>query len=130
MDKKTAVLAAEQAWLDAHLRMDLSLLESLMHRDYFRIQPDGGVWDKTRTLASYQSGQREWTAAHVDELDVRIYGSTAVVIGRWQARGVNHGEAFDYAARYVSVWVLDDGRWQMVSDQSTEISGLGASVIG
>lgn len=121
MNDKTAILAAEQAWLDAHLRMDIPRIESLMHRDYFRVQPDGSLWDKARTLASYQSGQREWFDARVDQLDVRIYGNTAVVVGRWQARGVNHGEHFDYAARYVSVWVLEDGTWQMVSDQSTEI---------
>ena len=62
-----------------------------------------------------------WGEARSDELQVRVYGETAVVIGRWEARGVNAGYAFDYVARYVSVWAWRDSRWQMVSDQSTEI---------
>ena len=49
----------------------------------------------------------------------------AVVFGRWRGRGVNGGQRFGYAARYVSVWVTRDGGWQMVSDQSTEIPPAG-----
>lgn len=123
MDFRSEVIRAEQAWLQAHLEMDLVHLETLMHPDYTRIQPDGAVWDKTRTLASYQGGKRHWSEASIDQLDVRIYEQTAVVTGRWQAKGINTGVAFDYAARYTSVWVLEGDRWQMVSDQSTEIAG-------
>ncbi len=57
-----------------------------------------------------------------DEHEVRIYGNTAVVVGRWQARGTNAGRIFDYSARYVAVWVKLDGEWRMVSDQSTRIT--------
>ena len=107
--------------MQAHLEMDLAQLEVLMHPDYTRIQPDGAVWDKARTLASYEGGKRHWSEVSIDQLDVRLYGQTAVVTGRWQARGINTGEAFDYAARYTSVWVLEGGQWRMVSDQSTDI---------
>ena len=60
--------------------------------------------------------------AHSDEHDVCVYGNAAVVVGRWRARGVNAGEPFDYAARYVSVWVKSDGGWRMASDQLTPIT--------
>jgi hypothetical protein len=121
MDIRSEVIRAEKAWLQAHLEMDLIQLEALMHPEYTRIQSDGAVWDKTQTLASYQGGKRHWSEASIDQLDVRIYGRTAVVTGRWQAKGVNTRVSFDYAARYTSVWVLEGGRWQMVSDQSTDI---------
>jgi ketosteroid isomerase-like protein len=122
MDQKAQVLQAERDWLNAHLEMDLDLLDRLMHPEYTRIQPDGSVWNRSQTLASYQSGQRQWDSASIDELDIRIYGQTAVVTGRWQASGENFDSRFDYAARYVSVWCWTEERWQMVSDQSTEIA--------
>lgn len=115
------VMDAEKAWLEAHRKLDVNAIERLMHTDYFQIQGNGDVWDKDDALGTYRSGNRGWEWAESDEIDVSMYGLTAVVRGRWRARGVNHGEAFDYAARYVSVWVKEDGRWQMVSDQSTEI---------
>ena len=121
MNIRSKILAAEQAWLNAHLELDLVQIEALMHPEHTRIQPDGLVWNKSQTLASYQSGLRSWSEINVDQLDVRIYGHTAIVIGRWQAIGINTGQAFNYSARYTSIWVLEDDRWQMVTDQSTEI---------
>src|SRR5215212_452361 len=115
------VLQVEQAWTAAFLHLDLATIEQLMADDYTIIQPGGRVWDKAETLASLRSEQRHWEAAASNELSVRLYGDTAVVIGRWTAKGVNHGQPFDYQARYTSVWVKRAGRWQIVADQSTEI---------
>lgn len=115
------VLQAEQAWTAAFLKLDLATIEQLMADDYTIIQPGGAVWDKAKTLASLRSEQRHWDTAGSDELSVRLYGETAIVIGRWTAKGVNHGQAFGYQARYQAVWVKRAGRWQIVADQSTEI---------
>jgi ketosteroid isomerase-like protein len=90
--------------------------------EYAQIDDKGRIISKERLLASLRSGERAWEEAHSDEHDVRVYGNTAVVVGRWWARGVNAGEPFDYAARYVYVWVKSDGEWRMVSDQSTPVT--------
>jgi ketosteroid isomerase-like protein len=116
------VLRAEREWLLAHLRVDVDALDRLMAPDYSQIDDRGRVVGKEQVLASFRSGERAWEEAHSDEHDVRIYGNTAVVVGRWRARGANTGQPFDYAARYVSVWVEHDGEWRMVSDHSTPIA--------
>ncbi len=116
------VMAAEDAWTQAHLDTDVEALSRLMHRDYTIIKPDGSVWDKKMALASYVPGKRDWIMAGSGDHQVRIYGDTAVVIGVWTAKGVNNSEAFDYSARYTSVWVKEENRVQMVCDQSTEIA--------
>jgi uncharacterized protein (TIGR02246 family) len=115
------VMAVERAWTQAHLQGDFTTLARLMAEDYVRIQPDGSVAGKAASLASYVPEERTWELAEGDEYDVRVYGDTALVIGRWRARGVNHGEHFDYAARFLSVYVKRDGQWQMVAEQSTEL---------
>jgi len=122
MDAVQEVLAVEHAWTEAHLRGDVQTLEEIMAFDYVKIQPDGSLSDKRTTLASYQPDQRAWDVARGDEYDVRVYGDTAVVIGIWTARGINNGQPFDYAARFLSIYVRRAGRWQMVAEQSTEIS--------
>lgn len=121
MDPAQEVLAVEYAWTEAHLRGDVETLEAIMAFDYLKIQSDGSLSDKKTTLASYQPDRRAWDVARGDEYDVRIYGDTAVVIGRWTARGNNDGQPFDYAARFLSIYVRRDGSWQMVAEQSTEI---------
>ena len=92
-----------------------------MAPEYSQIDDKGRIVSKEQVLASLRSGRRGWSEAHSDEHRVRVYGTTAVVAGRWRAKGVNAGQPFDYAARYVSVWVKRDGEWRMVSDQSTPI---------
>jgi ketosteroid isomerase-like protein len=116
------VLRAEREWLLAHLRLDVQALDRLMAPEYLQIDARGRAVSKEQVLESFRSGERGWDEAHSDDHDVRIYGNTALVIGRWRARGINAGQPFDYAARYVSVWVKSDGEWLMVSDQSTAIT--------
>jgi ketosteroid isomerase-like protein len=131
---RAEILAVERQWTTAHLQGDFATIAQLMADDYIRIQPDGSVSGKAAVLAAYQPDRRHWDHAEGDEYDIRIYGdlssaapaaataaATAVVVGRWTARGVNNGQPFDYAARFLSVYVRRDGRWQMVAEQSTDI---------
>ena len=120
-DAMQQVIQAERAWLQAHVQRDTAVLDHLMANEYTQVDSHGRLVGKQEVLASFLSGTREWDWAGSDEYRVQIYGEVAVVCGRWRARGVNAGHSFDYAARYVSVWVYRDGRWQMVSDQATEI---------
>lgn len=116
------VMAAEQAWVRAHLDLDLMVLDQIMADDYLAVGLDGELTDKAQTLASYSSGNRHWDVAEGDEYTVHLYDRTAVVYGRWRGAGINCGEPFDYAARFISVYVRRDEGWQMVSAQSTPIS--------
>ena len=122
-DDVLQVMQAEREWTEAHLRGDMETLARLMADDYTKIESDGSVSDKTAMLAKYTSETRYWEKAQGDEYDVRVYGDTALVIGRWTARGMNSGTRFDYAARFMSVYVRRAGQWQMVAEQSTPIDG-------
>ena len=106
----------------AHLNCDVAALDRLMADEAAQINSVGRVVSKAEVIASFDSGERHWDEAHSNEFRVRVYGETAVVIGRWQARGVNTGQAFEYSARYLSVWIWRDGRWLMTVDQSTDIT--------
>ena len=116
-----AVLQAERDWLQAHLKADSSRLAQLAADEYQQVSSDGTLISKNELLASFASGTRHWVAAESDEHSVRFYGSVALVVGRWRAKGVNARHPFDYAARYVAVWVHRNGHWQLASDQSTTI---------
>lgn len=120
------VIQAEKAWVNAHRRLDIDALERMMADDYKHIRADGVVVGKAEDLASYQTGDRYWEFAESDEYDIQVYGQTAVLIGRWRARGMNAGERFEYTARFISVYVKRDGRWQMVAAQSTPLADQGA----
>ena len=91
---------------------------------YQQIQPDGSVLDKAQVLTTFRGGARHWEVAESDEHVVKLYGDTAVLTGRWRGKGVNQGRVFNYAARFVSVYVKRPQGWRMVSDQSTPLKGV------
>lgn len=115
------IIACEQALAKAHLTLDIETIDSLFHPDYMILQPDGTLETKADVLQSYQSGQRHWDKAEVNDLDVALYDNFARVIGKWSASGVNNGKAFEYHARFISIWIRTDGIWRNISYQSVEI---------
>lgn len=116
------VRIAEEQLAAAHERMDVDLIDDLLHPDYVIIQPGGIVESKSQVLDSYRSGTRHWEFAQSDQMDIRLYGEMAIVIGQWQAKGRNGDVDFDYTARFLSVWVRQAGRWLNLTSQSTEIA--------
>ncbi len=123
MNDTEAILAVEKEWTRAHLQGDTETIARLMDEDYLKIETDGSVSDRAATLEKFTPETRYWEHAQGDEYIVRVYGDTAVVIGRWTARGTNNGEHFDYAARFISVYVRRAEGWKMVSETSVELKG-------
>jgi ketosteroid isomerase-like protein len=116
------IIEAEKAIADAHVTMDIRTIDDLLHDDYVIVQPGGKIESKADVLSSYKTGRRYWNRAEVDELEVRIYEKMARVVGRWTARGANNGVAFDYQARFISIWIKQ-GVWKTISYSSSEIGG-------
>jgi len=117
-----AIIQVEHDWVEAHLRLDLATIARIMADDYVIIGENGTVITRDQALASYRDRARSWEFAQSDEHDVRVYGDTAVLIGRWTARGVNNGQPFDYVARFMSVYVLHNGQWRIAADNRHQSS--------
>jgi uncharacterized protein (TIGR02246 family) len=115
------VLGVEKEWVQAHRELDIQTLERIMAPDYTNVTPDGSVIGRDEDLASYRSGERKWEYTESDQYHVRVYGETAVLIGRWRAKGLNKSKIFDYSARFTSLYVKQDGMWRMAASQSTPI---------
>ncbi|MGD9093964.1 MAG: nuclear transport factor 2 family protein [Anaerolineales bacterium] len=120
-DETRAVEQAEHKLAGAHLSMDLDVMDRLLHPEYKIIQPDGTIENKEEVLTSYKSGKRRWDRAESDQLEVHVRGELSYVTGRWRASGINDGDPFDYAARFLSVWIREGGHWQNIAYISTEI---------
>ena len=115
------VLNVERGWVEAHRSLDLDSIRDILADDYRQIQADGRVIGKDELIQSYNSGNRRWEIAESDDYEVRLLGSAALLIGRWRGKGENDGEAFDYAARFLAVYRLNDGEWKLVSDVSVPL---------
>lgn len=117
-----AIIEAEQALAAAHLTLDIATIDRLLHPNYVIVQPGGVHENKAQTLASLTTGDRYWDLAESDDLEVRLYGDTAVVTGRWRGCGRNGNVQFDYCARFLSTWVREAAEWRNVAYMATEVT--------
>jgi len=53
---------------------------------------------------------------------IRRYGDTAVVTGTSVQAAVSDGQPWEGRFRFTRVWVLRDGRWQMVTSHSSRLA--------
>ena len=117
---KREVLQAENERRAAVLRNDKAALDRILADDYRVVVMTGAVVDKGGELALY-NGDRKPQVLTADEMEIRIYADTAVVIGRSTIKDVLRGQARDVQSRFTNVWVKRNGRWQVVSRQATEL---------
>ena len=125
MDKESKlikeVLNVERRWVEAHRNLDLDTISSILADDYRQIQADGRVIGKDELIQTYNSGNRRWEIAESNDYEVRLLGSVALLIGRWRGKGDNNGEVFDYTARFLAVYQLNEDKWKLVSDVSVPL---------
>lgn len=116
-----AVRAAELARFKAMTTGDLKALAALLGDDLIYTHSNALVDSKASYLESIRSGQLTYHTIEPREMQVRVYGDTAVITAAAAIATTSKGESVKNQLRYTDVWVRRDGRWQMVGWQSTRI---------
>lgn len=119
MTDQHALLQTERRWTNAHLTLNLAEIQDILDDDYKRIDGDH-VLNKAHVIASYASGQRHWDVAEGRNYSIHIYENFATVVGTWRGVGVNHGNAFDYEAQFLAVYIKRAGSWKLYRDEIFE----------
>jgi ketosteroid isomerase-like protein len=115
------LLKANQEYDTALLRGDAVALDRLYADEFVYTNPDGEIRYKAQQLAFTRSGDLKFESAQSSDVKVRVYGKTAVMTGRFNAKGTFKGKTIDVRERYTAVWVKQNGRWQLVAEQGNFI---------
>ncbi len=115
------VLAANEAFDRAIVTRDADAYKRIMADDFIFTAADGKVSDKKGEIEGVRTRPLTFESGKSDDVRVRVYGNTAVVTGRFTAKGKNDGRDITFIERYTAVFVKRGGRWQMVAEQATEI---------
>jgi uncharacterized protein (TIGR02246 family) len=116
------LLRLEEARVQALLRRDFATLERIMAEDCIHVESNGTVRTTAQFLAAFKAGEFTFEAFDIEENRVRLYGDTAVVIGRYSNRIRTGGTTLPTKrARHLRVYVKRAGSWQLVAHQATEL---------
>jgi len=115
---KTAVLAAEQKWVDAVIHGDGAALEKLMAPDILYTHSSAMSQTRAEFIKAATSGSTKYTAIDFSDVVVRQYGRTAIITHKAVFKTVQNGETHLFVGE---VWAEQNGGWQMVSRQATKL---------
>jgi ketosteroid isomerase-like protein len=119
---KHDVMRMEQALADALVQSDAANLGQLLADDLTHTNPFGNLKGKSPWIAAVKAGHIKFSSFRYEDVQIRIYGETAVVTAINILRVEAAGSDLSGQYRSIHVWVRREGRWRLTAHQATRIS--------
>jgi len=118
-----AIRQLDHERIQAQIGADAMALDRIYADDFIGIGPSGTVRTKPQVISDFTSGELKFQSITTDEVQVRVYGETAVETGLSTMVGQDKGKIVPRETRFTRVWVKQKGRWRLVANHySTRIT--------
>ena len=111
-----AIRQLDNERIQAQIDADAAALERIYADDFIGVGPSGTVRTKPQVISDFTSGDLKFQSITTDEVQVRVYGNTAVETGRSTMIGQDKGKAVPRDNRFTRVWVKQQGHWRLVAN--------------
>ena len=105
----------EAVWNDAHVKGDADTLDQLWANDLVVTVAAMPLMNKADSLAMVRSNRMPFIKYETSELNVRRFGSSAVVTGRLLRERSMNGKTITDNWRFTKTYVMLEGRWRVVA---------------
>jgi ketosteroid isomerase-like protein len=102
--------------IQAQIDADTVALNRIYADDFIGVGPSGTVRTKPQVISDFTSGGLKFQSITTDDVQVRVYGNTAVETGRSTMIGQDKTKVVPRDNRFTRVWVKLHGSWQLVSN--------------
>lgn len=100
-------------WADAELQGNTDFLKQTLAEDFVAVGPRGFLLAKHEWLDRHQSGALTYNSFTWDDVRTRIYGDTAILIGRQSQTGAYQGQDIHGEFRATLIWVRLEDEWRL-----------------
>jgi ketosteroid isomerase-like protein len=112
----------EDVWRQAQLNADAATMDKLLSDDYVGISMNGQVVTKMQQLDRMRNRQLVLTKIDLDDVKVRLTGTTAIVTSRAEIEGTNEGVSVLGTYRYTRIYSrLPGGEWKITNFEATRV---------
>jgi ketosteroid isomerase-like protein len=112
----------EQSWADAEQRGDHHFLAGLLADDFIGVGPFGFLLTKEQWLDRYRSGGLTNETLTWSEASYRLYGDTAIAVGRQSQKSNIQGRDASGDFRVTHVFVRIGSAWRLASAHLSPIA--------
>ncbi|HBY59103.1 MAG TPA: hypothetical protein DEH78_04735 [Solibacterales bacterium] len=122
-DPKEAVMQAERDWGASVVNRDVTLLDKVLAKELVYTHSDGRRDSKDSYIQSIKTGTQKYSAVKHLAMEVKFVGKDLALLNCEAAVSAeSQGRKFDGLKMVIlHVYVLRDGRWQMVAHQSSRL---------
>ena len=127
-DEQAELRARVARFGDAFRAADAPALAAMLATEFSHVNSDGSKPTREQWLAFVATRRRDldegrfrWDLYRNVDLEVRIYGDTAVVTGVNESSGVREGRPFSQRLRFTQVWVREGGQWRRTAFHDSRI---------
>jgi ketosteroid isomerase-like protein len=119
---KEQVEQLEETWRTAQLNDDVAAMDKLLSDDYVGITMTGQVVTKMQQLDRMRNRQLVVTKIVLDDVKVKLIGTTAIVTSLADVDGTNEGTSMHGTYRYTRVYSrLPSGTWKITNFEATRV---------
>jgi len=116
-----ALMKIQREWAEARVKGDSSYTRRLEAEDCTIVWPDGRIVNKREDLKS-MTGDIVFTEFKIDDLQVRLYGDTGIVLGQGTIKADEEKQNL-LGGKFVwtDTFLKKDGVWKVVASQVTPV---------
>ena len=115
------VIDLDRKRMQAMATKDVATLESLIADDLIYTHSSARLDTKRSLIEGMTSGKTVYTAVEPSDVKAQDLGDTVVLTGIAQIKVTVAGTPNAFGVRFTDVYARRDGRWQMVTWQSTRL---------
>lgn len=119
-DVRQELLKVETDFAKAIMSNDADAIGKFLGDDWEIIDSDGNIIVKVRFLGAIKSGTLTHELMESEGMNVRSYGTSAIVTALTKTKGRFAGQEFTTQERATDVFIKRNGRWQCVFSQLTK----------
>jgi len=116
-DDAGAVIALEQAWVEAIRKSDVKTLSTILASTYVDTDETGHRGDKGAVLGALKFGALKMSIIELSDMKPVIYGQAAVVTGAGVQRGTYEGQPLAERIVFTDTFIRTGKTWKAVASQ-------------
>jgi ketosteroid isomerase-like protein len=115
------VIELDRKRMQAMAAKDIATLESLLADDLVYTHSSARLDTKQSLIVGMTSGSTVYTSVEPSDVKAQVLGDAVVLTGVCQIKVVSNATPNAFGVRFTDVYAKRNGRWQMVTWQSTRL---------
>ena len=115
----TNLVALERMWNEAQVSRDSTAVANMIGDKFINTEYDGEVSNRGKFLADFADPKFKPSIMSIQNVDVALYASTAIVTGDYHTKGIYGAKPYEHFGRFTDTWVFQDGKWLCVASHSS-----------